>query len=152
MGPGLRLNLFHQVTPEEVYAALGTLHRQYGQALTDQDDVWFRCALHEQARDWTLLFMRSESFPGLRQLQRHISAELHCQGFLVDVHKSLFWGYEFSSHGEALDRFVQYPDHLDFGVDWFPGEACAGDADILARQFPELERDVLQRYLVRYPA
>ena len=97
----MRLNLFHQVTQEEVYTPLNTFYRERGLALTDRGDVWFR--------------------------------------------------YEFSSHGEALDRFVQDPDHLGFGVDWFPGEPCTGDADILAGQFPALERDVLQRYLVRYP-
>lgn len=37
-------------------------------------------------------------------------------------------------------------------MDWFPGEPCSGDADILARQFPARERDALQRCLVRFPA
>jgi hypothetical protein len=152
MGLSMRLNLFHQVTPEDVYAALDSFYRQRGRALVDHGDSSLGCALHEQDRGWTLLYMPSEHFQERRQLQVHISGELHCRGFLVEVHDGDFWGYEFSSNGEALDQFIQHPDHLDRSVDWFPGESCAGNVAILAEHFPGLERDVLERYLVRYPA
>jgi hypothetical protein len=114
MGLSIRLNLFHQVTPEEVYAALGSFYRQREQALMDHGNLVSRCVLHEQARGWTLLPMYSKPFQGLRQLQLQISGKLHCLGFLLAVPKSVFWDHEFSRNGEALDQFVQYPAHLDW--------------------------------------
>lgn len=152
MGLSMRLNLFHRVAPEAVWAALASFYVQRGQKLVDRGDLAFGCALHDQDGDWTLLSMHGEPFQGLRQLQIHVSGELNCRGFLIAVHDGGFWGYEFASDGASLDRFIQHPDHLNSGVNWFSGQPCAGNADILAQHFPKLEREVLARYLVRYPA
>lgn len=152
MGLSMRLNLFHGVAPEDVYAALGSFYRLRGQRLVDRGDLAFGCVLHQQDSGWTLLSMHGESFQGLRHLLLHVSGELGCNGFLIAVHDGAFWGYEFSSAGASLDHFIQHPDHRDSGVNWFPGELCAGNADILAQHLPALDRNVLARYLVRYPA
>lgn len=54
MGLSMHLNLFHQVTPDEVYTALGNFYRQRGQALVERGNLIFGCVLHEQDRGWTL--------------------------------------------------------------------------------------------------
>jgi hypothetical protein len=66
----------------------------------------YRCPLFDQDNGWTTLEMHGEFMPVLRQLLRHIPAELDCRAFLVAVADGAFWGDEFFSGGVAHDCFV----------------------------------------------
>jgi hypothetical protein len=151
MGLKLRLNLFHDVSAKDVYGAFARFYGGRGQRLLDKGDEFHEFALYERDGPWTLVNLDGGwEWVVRRQAQLLVSQALACRGFLVFVYDGDYWGYEFFKNGKVLDRFVQDEDPCT-GVDWFAGESCAGNPNLIAQEFPNLSVADIFAYLVRDP-
>lgn len=149
MGLSLRLNLFHEVSAEAVLRAVGAFYEGQGKRLVNHGDEFWALHLHEREGAWTTLWLDGGwEWNVRRQAQLDVSRRLGCAGFLIFVFDGDYWGYEFFSHGEVLDQFVQ--EDPEDGVGWFPGRLLVGDAGVLARRLG-LRSDDVKSYLVRDP-
>jgi hypothetical protein len=153
MGLKLRFNLFYGVTPKAVYGAYAHFHAKRNHILADPDNgnPRRRFELYEPNNNWVVL-----SWDGgwewviRREAQLFVSEQLLCPGFLVFVYDGDYWGYELFRDGVVMDRFVSHPRPEDTAIDWFPGDPCIGNAQLVAEQFSWLKPHDIAPYLTKF--
>jgi hypothetical protein len=151
MGLFLRLNLFYQVSHQDVYHSYASFYAKRGHAFTKKGREYRQLNLFKQDNNWTVLYLDGGwEWTVRREAQLYVSHELNCPGFLVFVYDGNYWGYEFFRKGEILDHFVQEEEPAD-GSLWFPGSSCIGNPQVIADVLSYLSVDDIASYLVRDP-
>lgn len=151
MGLFLRLNLFLDVTPEQVFDCFSDFYVRRGQALVDSGDEVFRFNLYPKYGRWAILELDGGWERDVRrEAYLTVSRELACKGFFIFVYDGDFWGYELFRNGEPLDHFVQDAD-ADARGSWFPPPS-KGDANAVTAQFPWITPSDVAPYLVQKPS
>ncbi|MCK6472120.1 MAG: hypothetical protein L6R28_10270 [Planctomycetes bacterium] len=151
MGLFLRLNLFYEVEARDVYRAYEDFYQQRGESLYLSGTESNVYKLHEREKRWTLLEWNGGwEWDIRRKAQLHVSKALGCLGFLIFVYDGDYWGYELFKNGEVLDHFVQLEETSE-GSNWFPGETCLGDCNLISRELPFLSADDVAPFLMQDP-
>lgn len=150
MGLKLRYNLFYQVQAQDVYGVYREFYGKRGRTVLLEGCANDAISIYHPQNDWVVVKLDSGwEWKERREAQLLVSNRLCCPGFLAFVYDGIFWGYEFFVNGVALDHFVQDPDECE---SWFPGNSCRGNPDILITYLPQLNRNVLEDYLVQQSA
>jgi hypothetical protein len=147
VGLALRLNLFRDVEPTDVYGALASFYEKRGAVMVAEPDGTRSYDLHERRGRWCLLqWDGGWEWQERRAAQLHVSKQLGVPGLMVFVYDGDYWGYELFDRGEAKDHFVQ--TSMD-PVITFREADCSGDAAVLAATLG-LDEAVVAPYLARW--
>jgi hypothetical protein len=151
MGLKLRLNLFYQQQHSDVYEALTQYYTSLGRALQSEGREFSRLDLHQYDHPWTVLNLDGgwDEWNLRREACKHVSRVLNCAAFSLFVYDGDFWGYEMVHAGNAVDYFIQAPDH---SADWFPNQNTMGSASTVTHYLPSVSEDQAQPYLVQHLA
>lgn len=91
--------------------------------------------------------------PGISEcnrVARFLSKTLKAPVFLFHIHDGDFWMYTLFVNGRLLDRFNPMPDYWRDDVSSHERKLWSGNAQKLARQWPDLTSRAIERYLVSW--
>ncbi len=149
MGLSLKLSMYLDVRPEQVYEAYAGFYAQRGQALRSSGEPGYEHTIYDVNGGWAIVFHGiGWDWEARRAALRHVSCELACVAMHVFVYDGDYWGYELLRAGEAIHQYVQDPEPSD-GSDWFSGSSTAGDARAVVATLPWLSAADVAPYLVR---
>ena len=122
----------------------GTMSQIMESDVIDEDELMI---LHESEKGHiTIMYPTTVSWD---EASEFLSAKLNKPVFSLHVHDSDFWMYILYVNGKEVDRFHPYPEYYqeDSEEELI---ACAGNAEIVCRHWPNLRPEQISNYLVRW--
>lgn len=90
------------------------------------------------------------SLPAGDEMARDLSRLLKAPAISMHVHDGDFWMYSLFAAGKAVDSFNPIPDYWGDSLSDADLKKCAGNAQAVARHWPDLDPGSIKRYLVAW--